>query len=1551
MLLNFIINTVLAWLEFLPGIRSVIQGLSRPIVLTGLLGSYFAVSSQTISTSPIASGPFCAGASINVGYSSGSTFTAGNVFKVQLATDASFTSFIDLAPTYSTTASSGTLNNVIIPSNTATGTTYRIRIVSSAPAITGSNNGSDISITATTLSAPSFTGTSFCQNNTFNITFTKTCNFYNTPSNNVFSAELSDEFGVFPATPTVIGTLTSVNAGTITATIPGGTPAGTGYRIRIKSSNPVITGPDNGTNLTIVSPPGDPAVFGNGVWNVYAYTSNNFTNYAGFYTENNLNFNTTTRWGVATSPSNADGSSGLAYSGCAIIFNVPYSFIHKRTNFACGYYQIDIPTHDDNVTLIINGSTVYTAACCVSNLNNVWTGFLNGSSTVEVRTQNTATNSNQSLTISNAPNPLTTSPPPTICSGSSATLSVSSSSTATLDYTWSPGGLTGSSVTVSPTTSTTYTITGTDPATGCTVTTTLPVTVTAAGSTPTITTTTTQATICSGVSTTTITATGANTYTWSASPSDPTIAYLNANQSAIAINPSGTPPGPTTYTYTVTGNNGCTTNTATRNITVQNIPAAPATTTFGNGTWNVYAYNGTAINSSSYYGYYTEANLSFNTTARWAANTAPSSAVAVSGPPASQGYTGCTVSIPWAMSFKRTGIPCGYYQIDMPTHDNNLSLLIDGMQVYSTGYTNTAISNIWTGFIGPGTTVEFQLVNTGGPGNLSVNFTASPNSPFNVSSPITVCPSPSNQITLVADSPSYPNATYLWTNGNASNNGTINSPSNSTTFAYPNVSDAYTATMTDAGKTGCTASLGVPVTVNPVPTTAVAPTSASTTCPGTPFTLTASGANSYTWSANPPGATAGMSATTGYQITASPTVTTTYTVSGGTNCPPPLDASVTITVNPIPDYTTFPSTTWNVYGFNSQTIGTNYVGYYTDNGTTSGANTYSFNTLNRWANGASPSTTNATGGTGWSGCAMNATNISLSFKRTGFACGIYQLDVPGHDDDYLLFINGVQVAQHVGCCDSHTNVWTGALSPSSTVEWQLKQGIGGSYLQVTFTKVATTQNVWLGGASTDWFAASNWCNGVPTSTTDVLIPSAGPQFMPVIGAAGAVGRAITINAASAPSPAASLTISGSNTLDVYGNWVNNGSFTANTSRVTFLGTNSTLSSASPETFYDVVVNKTASNTLTISSGSQRIANSMTFTQGIVKQNGILEFLNASTAIGANNASYVDGLVTKTGTNAFTFPVGVPTGTPSLYRPIGISGSASATDSYTAQYSNSSILGTHPNTNRDATLDHVSGVEYWVLNRINGSSGTRVTLSWDTNSGGVGNLSSLRVAGWNAQWRDYGNGSTSGNTTTGTVTSAVTPLITSYGTFTLGTADNNNALPIHLLSFNCLLNADGTVSLNWKTATELNSDYFLVERADEGSQFSTLAKLKAAGTSKTEINYSSQDEHPYFGKTYYRLREVDFDGTENYSEVCFVLNDRLNEYAYPNPANAEVSINLKGEQVSSVSVSNTMGVVLKVPVKISQSKVTVTTASLPDGIYIVQMVLNKQSFRYRIVVKH
>ncbi len=1118
--------------------------------------------SQTIVTSAISGSPFCAGANINVPYTITGAFSAGNIFTAQLSdANGNFTSALDIGSVASTSA--GTIS-ALIPFNQNAGILYRVRVISSTPFVVGSINADNLVISLG-INVPIFVGTTFCPGQTISINYSvlNSCGFPNVPPN-IFTAQLSDPSGNF-SNPTSIGTTLSNNSGTIISTVPTNAVAGSGYRIRIVSSNPGsgLISANNGINLTINSYGINPPVF--------------------------------------SETSFCQGQ----------MFSIGYS--------------------------IKNG-------CPFPNVpsNNIFTAQLSNSS------------------------------------GSFS----------------------------SPT----------------------------------------------------------------------TIGSIVANGSGFisASIPGGTPVGSAYRVRIISSNPSIISSDNGINLAVNASSGNPSE--FGTTAWNAYVYAGTTfpITNNTYVGTYTENNLNFNTVNRWNSANGPSTANVSSGEP----YSGCPVSgTNYSISFKRTNFICGFYQIDIPFQDDYLTLLIDGVRVFQKYvYTPRLQTNVWTGFLGPSSKVEFQLINFDDVGVLEILINPSTASPHSINTNSTICAG--TAANLIATS-SIPGVTYSWFIFDDTSNtisfspsSTIANPFLQTSVATPQADYTVVNVLTDAARTGCTALKTIIVTVNPLPSTSVFPNSATsitTACVNLGVTLTASGANTYSWSPS-----TGLSATTGFSVLAKPTVTTTYTITGSNNCSA-NSASTTITVNALPSINTFPTGTWNVYGFNSSTIGTNYEGYYTENG--SGATGLGFDTRTRWASNDVPSTSDDINGTPWQGCPLNATGTSLSFKRTGFSCGIYQIGVPSHGGSFLLFVNGIQVAKHVGCCDNHTNLWMGALNDNSTIEWQLIQNTGELYLEVSLTSIAqpSSTTVWLGTISNDWFTASNWCNGIPTLATDVLIPSAGPQNMPVINASGAVAKNITISPA-IPStaftnaiPAASLTTNAFN-LDVSGNWTNNGTFTPNNGTISFvgLGSGNTISSSSPETFKNVIINKP--NGITFSSGAHQISGSLTFTSGTVTQNSTLTILNGGSVSGADNSRYIDGVLTKIGNTAFTFPVGKS----SLYRPITISAPSAATDAFNAQYFNVNPNTHYPIAQRAITLDRISSAEYWMLERTVGASNVNVTIGWSSNSEAVTNPSLIRVAAWNGSlWTDQGNGGTTGTTSAGTVTT-VSPS-TVYGPFTL----NENKLPVGL----------------------------------------------------------------------------------------------------------------------------------------------------------------------------
>ena len=122
-------------------------------------------------------------------------------------------------------------------------------------------------------------------------------------------------------------------------------------------------------------------------------------------------------------------------------------------------------------------------------------------------------------------------------------------------------------------------------------------------------------------------------------------------------------------------------------------------------------------------------------------------------------------------------------------------------------------------------------------------------------------------------------------------------------------------------------------------------------------------------------------------------------------------------------------------------------------------------------------------------------------------------------------------------------------------------------------------------------------------------------------------------------------------------------------------------------------------------------------------------------------------------------------------------------------------------------------------------------------------------------------------------------------FTIGTINaNQTPLPITLESFNGKVEA-GEAYLEWNTASELNNDFFTLERSSNGKNFFAVGdNIKGAGTTKVRQHYEVVDTFVPYGKIYYRLKQTDFDGQFSYSPVIMLENKptELKLEAVPNP---------------------------------------------------------------------
>lgn len=197
-----------------------------------------------------------------------------------------------------------------------------------------------------------------------------------------------------------------------------------------------------------------------------------------------------------------------------------------------------------------------------------------------------------------------------------------------------------------------------------------------------------------------------------------------------------------------------------------------------------------------------------------------------------------------------------------------------------------------------------------------------------------------------------------------------------------------------------------------------------------------------------------------------------------------------------------------------------------------------------------------------------------------------------------------------------------------------------------------------------------------------------------------------------------------------------------------------------------------------------------------------------------------------------------------------------------------------------------------------------------------------------------------------------------GYYTIGTLDFNSTLPVELLSFDAFLN-HGKVNLQWKTASELNNDYFAIERSSDGVLFEEIMIVEGAGNSNQLIEYFETDHSPLSGTSYYRLRQVDLDGNTTFSETKIVKTyaDLVSELTlYPNPTDGAFHLVLAntGEEEVLVVVRDING-------KEFYSKAIITSTNqhfeaidlegiLPKGTYVVTASSRNELYSQKLVVK-
>ncbi len=176
--------------------------------------------------------------------------------------------------------------------------------------------------------------------------------------------------------------------------------------------------------------------------------------------------------------------------------------------------------------------------------------------------------------------------------------------------------------------------------------------------------------------------------------------------------------------------------------------------------------------------------------------------------------------------------------------------------------------------------------------------------------------------------------------------------------------------------------------------------------------------------------------------------------------------------------------------------------------------------------------------------------------------------------------------------------------------------------------------------------------------------------------------------------------------------------------------------------------------------------------------------------------------------------------------------------------------------------------------------------------------------------------------------------------TNGSSCDFSVLPVEMISFGLEKRTD-RIHINWTTATELNNDYFEVQHSSDGAGFMTIGTVKGNGTTDERHDYAFVDSSPFVGANYYRLKQVDYDGTEEIFKTkvaFFEVEDDLT--VFPNPASEEITIYL-GKRFSrtnsNIQLIDISGkIIWQKTLKTPEVLVNSRFSTLEQGIYFVKI---------------
>lgn len=194
-------------------------------------------------------------------------------------------------------------------------------------------------------------------------------------------------------------------------------------------------------------------------------------------------------------------------------------------------------------------------------------------------------------------------------------------------------------------------------------------------------------------------------------------------------------------------------------------------------------------------------------------------------------------------------------------------------------------------------------------------------------------------------------------------------------------------------------------------------------------------------------------------------------------------------------------------------------------------------------------------------------------------------------------------------------------------------------------------------------------------------------------------------------------------------------------------------------------------------------------------------------------------------------------------------------------------------------------------------------------------------------------------------------IITYAVTSTNCVDCISTLPVELMKFTATPKKS-SVHLTWATASEINNDYFTIERSADGLVFEDYAYMDGAGNSNEVLRYSLVDSSPLEGISYYRLKQTDLDGTTTYSKIESVhFTDALDISVYPNPTKANCLLTGKHVNESEILLFDAVGNEISIVSHSHSSHVELFTENLPNGVYFIRVTYNDQIQQLKLVIQH